>query len=665
MYRFTPLILAPVAIVLAYVATTTFVVLSWPVNAEVTDFLLSARACVEEGACPSRGQHASAGGLSHGAFWTRMLRGTLRAGLDLTALQVIFLVSFVASGAILFVTVRRFLSLEAATIALALYLPLMFLGSNMPSLLCTSLLPLGLAIYFAGSARCIEKGTALPAAVASLGLALSISADLAAIVMVPFQLVAVAVVAERPLSAVIVSAVSLIIPYALDSWDAFLELVAFVSWPLAFVGVVGATLAFWAAWRLREPAASLSPLDRLRAFSQLSVCYSLVAGLLGHLVYGNPGPWYYAPAYIPLVVLAADAAQGIGTSRTLWFLGASLLGALCLALAPNAYLIGMVAILVGFTLASVVCIISIARWRMAGSRTPYTFGRSVTCAVILLLLPIGASLPDATGLLACSNAQDLTVYESERIASLLYDSGFRYPEIVGSIEGPAADTLMPLIAARDPARTVPSEVVDTGWSLLALKAPQETVSKTKGVVAAVPSGAATVALIVKQPSYVSRRYIRTCQATSGDEAAVSSCMESDPKEPVKHTAPYFPMPRLTSTESSTLFHRVPVRVSMPIVTSGSGDTHIIRAIDAWPVPWKIRSVTGVRIEGGELPGQEIRIADERPTSGAIEFEAQALGFGGNALGVRWLPRFIEVTAANEHLLEPFRVSAEKLCSQLP
>src|SRR6185436_13594083 len=197
------------------------------------------------------------------------------------------------------------------------------------------------------------------------------------------------------------------------------------------------------------------PLNRVRAFSQLSVSYSLVAGLLGHLAYGNPGPWYYAPAFIPLVVLAADAAKGIGTSRTLWFLGASLIGSLCLALAPNAYPIGMVAILVGFTLASVVCVISLARWRMAGSHTPYVFGGSVTCAVMLVLLPIGASLPDATGLLACSNAHDWTVYESERVASSLYDAGFRYPEIVASIQGPATDSLMPLIAARDPGRTVP------------------------------------------------------------------------------------------------------------------------------------------------------------------------------------------------------------------
>src|SRR6185436_6362248 len=144
----------------------------WPVCAEVTDFLLSARSCVEDGACPSRGQHSSAGGLSHGALWIRMIRWTLRAGLDLTALQVAFLASLFFSAAILFVTARRFLSLEAATIALALYLPLMFCGSNMPALLNTSLLPLGLAIYFAGSVRCTERGAALPAVVASLGLAL-------------------------------------------------------------------------------------------------------------------------------------------------------------------------------------------------------------------------------------------------------------------------------------------------------------------------------------------------------------------------------------------------------------------------------------------------------------------------------------------------------------
>ena len=664
MYRFTPLILAPVAIVLAHAAATSFLVLSSPLNAEVADFILSARDCIEGGPCPSRGQHSSAGGMSHGAFWIRIMRATLRAGLDLTALQIIFLASFFASAAILFVTARRFLSLEAATIALALYLPLMFLGTNMPALLNTSLLPLGLAIYFAGAARCTEKGTVLPAVVASLGLALSISSNLGIIVMFPFHLAAVAVVAHRPLFAVIVAAVSVIIPYALDSWDAFREIVAFVSSRLAFVGVVGGTLTFWAAWRLRAAAASLSPADRVRAFSQISVSYSLLAGLLGHLVYGNPGPWYYAPAYIPLVVLAADAAQGVGTSRTLWFLGASLIGSLCLAVAPNAYFIGLVALLVGLILTSVVSIISIARWWMAGAPTPYAFGRSLGCAVILVLLPIGASLPDATGLLACSTAQDWTVYESERIASSLYDAGFRYPEIVGSIQGPATDTLMPLVAVRDPGRTVPSEVADTGWSLVALKAPQETVSKTTGVVAAVPFGAATVGLIVKQRSYLSRHRIRVCRATSGDEAA-AGCTESDPTEPVKHTAPYFPMPRLTSAETSTLFQRVPIRVSMPIVTPGSGETHIIRAIDAWPVSWTIHSVTGAHVERGELPGREISIADDRPTSGTIEFEARALSFAGNVLGISWLPRFIEVTSVNEHLLEPFRVSAEKLCSPLP
>src|SRR6185503_19893400 len=54
-----------------------------------------------------------------------------------------------------------------------------------------------------------------------------------------------------------------------------------------------------------------------------------------------------------------------------------------------------------------------------------------------------------------------------------------------------------------------------------------------------------------------------------------------------------------------------------------------------------------------------------PTSGTIEFEAQALCIAGNVLGISWLPRFIEVTSVNEHLLEPFCVSAEKLCSPLP
>jgi hypothetical protein len=123
MYRFTPLILAPVAIVLAYVAATTFVVSSWPVCAEVADFLFAARGCVEDGDVPLPRTALQYRRTEPRRVLDPDMTLDATAGLDLTALQVAFLASFFVSAGILFVTARRFLSLEAATIALALYLP--------------------------------------------------------------------------------------------------------------------------------------------------------------------------------------------------------------------------------------------------------------------------------------------------------------------------------------------------------------------------------------------------------------------------------------------------------------------------------------------------------------------------------------------------------------
>jgi hypothetical protein len=202
--------------------------------------------------------------------------------------------------------------------------------------------------------------------------------------------------------------------------------------------VSGATLAFWAAWRLREPAASLSPLDRLCAPSRSfpSVTRSSRA-CSGHLVYGNPGPWYFAPAYIPLVILAADAAKGIGTSRTLWCLGASLIGSLCLALAPNAYPIGLVATLVGFT-ARVGRVHHLDRAMVEG-RFPYTlrvraFGRLCGDAPAPADRRVFARCHRSLGMLQCSGLDGLRVRKNRVRRSM---TRLPYPEIVGSIQGPA------------------------------------------------------------------------------------------------------------------------------------------------------------------------------------------------------------------------------------
>jgi hypothetical protein len=78
----------------------------------------------------------------------------------------------------------------------------------------------------------------------------------------------------------------------------------------------------------------------------------------------------------------------------------------------------------------------------------------------------------------------------------------------------------------------------------------------------------------------------------------------------------------------------------------------MRIANQWPLQIRITRVSGVDFEG-PLPGAEIRLLDTRAATGTIEVEVSSTGLGPAA---DWLadPPIIEVTAANEHLLTPFR-----------
>jgi hypothetical protein len=86
--------------------------------------------------------------------------------------------------------------------------------------------------------------------------------------------------------------------------------------------------------------------------------------------------------------------------------------------------------------------------------------------------------------------------------------------------------------------------------------------------------------------------------------------------------------------------------------SGTGEPHWVRASDIWPLRIRLRQVSGVSFDGS-VPGPEVRLTNDRPGSGTLEVEVSADGVGPDS---DWLeePPLIEVTAANEHLLELFR-----------
>jgi hypothetical protein len=95
-----------------------------------------------------------------------------------------------------------------------------------------------------------------------------------------------------------------------------------------------------------------------------------------------------------------------------------------------------------------------------------------------------------------------------------------------------------------------------------------------------------------------------------------------------------------------------ITFTVPLRSTGAGVPHLVRVVEQWPLSLRITRVDGVDYEG-TLPAAEVRLPDRRAAEGTLEVQVVGEGLGADA---DWLedPPLIEVTAANEHLLEPFR-----------
>src|SRR5579862_5548932 len=208
-------------------------------QAPFSEYLEQARRCVELNDCPSRGGLTELGSvpLYHGASWIRLLVYSLRSKADLTRVQSVILGLWVLSIPVAFVLLHRYLGLSAATLGLGVYFPVVLVGTDIGSLTYTNLTPLPFAIYYLATALFAKFRSTIFAAIASIALAGAISAELGSIVMVLFHIALVVLLASRPLRAVGICALSLAIPFCLDSMDAALEIVRHAATLPVVVGV--------------------------------------------------------------------------------------------------------------------------------------------------------------------------------------------------------------------------------------------------------------------------------------------------------------------------------------------------------------------------------------------------------------------------------------------
>jgi len=271
-------------------------------------------------------------------------------------------------------------------------------------------------------------------------------------------------------------------------------------------------------------------------------------------------------------------------------------------------------------------------------------------AFIAAGLVLLGSLPDL--LIVPRMRQSWPVIASEQVAHELYAAGYTTPELFASMQWQSFSTLRDLVAALDPNFFGPSEpLADTGWSLLPLLVEPAVVPQTEGIELTFPIDHSQSAIVVRAVSYLDRSHARRCySAACDDERAPQTCVEPSPGRPLRRLPPF--------VDSITTGEFVPgpwghycVAFSIPVHTVGSGGRHVVHVAEQWPARLQIRQVTGVHFLG-TLPAKKVTLVDDQMSTGSLQVDISAHYFPAASWWEE--PPLIEVTAANEHLLAPFR-----------
>ncbi|MEO6025370.1 MAG: hypothetical protein ABIR79_00700 [Candidatus Binatia bacterium] len=633
-----------------------------------------ARACLEHGMCAAAGMPTSGLGLSHGASWIRLIGYCLTTDGSLGTLQVIVLALLVAGTAVSSIVVWQAVSWRAAMFASLFVLPATMATLRFDDLTNGTILPLPLALYYACTVWGVQSGRLLPALGAAIALAAAMSTSLSSILLAPLLLALVALTARQPLVTTPLAAVTVAATFALESSRAAAQLAHLLVVPsMLALGLllvaIGATALFRSGRALlrriadtgrarRRRFLALPPLPRVRVAMTLAALYLIAAGALASMNRLRvPDAHYFATAVFPLVFLAADASEAL-SRRT----AASLLVVLVLAL--GSLLFAPLAIALG----SVLCVIAVgfgsllllARAIRSGGGTVSELGarRSSGLAVAGALLVCLMSAPDA--LIYPRTPQLWPVVTAETMVRRLYASGLTFAELMSGLQGQAPFTLQAMIASLDPEFAIDPPMPDAATpALLTTIVDPANAARASDVLVRMDTPSGQPALAIPLASFLDRAGLRTCYATSCDEPIdPGRCTTRRSQGPVRHDRPYFPVDTIdveAPGDRSSLYPAGStwcVRFFVPLRTSGSREPHWLRAPDLWPLHVRIRAVTGVSFDGA-LPGPEVRLSNDARATGTVEVEVSAHGVGPEA---DWLeqPPLVEVGAANEMLLEPYR-----------
>lgn len=625
-----------------------------------SEYLAQARRCVELNDCPSLGGRTGALPLFHGAVWNRLLSYSLRAGGDQTPVQDIILGSWLLSIPFAFFFLQRYAGLRGAALGLGLYFPVVLVGTDITNFTYTNLLPLPWVVYFAGMALLVEFRAIVFGAIASVALAAAVSAELGSIVMVPFHLLLPALACRRPAVAAAACGLAFAIPFSVESTDAAIEIARQVPTARFAVGLAlsGGVIALAARFLPRSVfSADTAVTDRVHTVMTAALVYATVTMFVTCLLLMEafPAPRYFLPASVPFLCLIAARMGALGVPATIAVAALESAALVLLPAAPHAMKVLQVAVLAVVTMYAAGTIVALVRRGRGASPARFLWAPIAIC-----LCAIALAATDRVALAKRGAPQSFTMAEAERVVAKLYGGGHTYVGLLASLHGPAVDELMSLLAERDPdlfREPAPALRSGDGSSLLLLKVPNTAIARTEGIVAAVPVDDTTSAIAVKaERSYLDWLRMRRCEWVVDHERPTAYvCAGPRINRPLLHNWPYVEFGEPFTVPGARLPDRLPgfstVRYEVPVRTPGRGVPHIVRTSNEWPASWRIVGVSGVDFEG-PLPGPEIRLPDRLAATGLLELEFVA-ALPGDLPWV-WRPNIVEVTQANEHLLDGLR-----------
>src|SRR3989442_420057 len=410
-----------------------------------SEYLTQARRCVELNDCPSRGGLSGFWSLFHGAAWIRLLAYSLRAGTDQTPIQTFVLGTVLLSIPITFRLFLRYLGIRVATLALGLYFQAFLVPSDITVFTYANLLPLPMALYYAALCLFVEFRRTVFAAIGSICLAVAVSLELASIIMLPFHVLVVALLAPRQALAVAVTIMSFAIPYAAESTDAAWAIAGQIPTIRFAIGVAVSAVVVALVTRIGRDflSASRSPRDRVRAVMIAALLYTAGSIWLASvtIMVGNPSARYFLPAFFPFLYVVAEALGTLGTRATVLLVALESLTLLLLSVAPYWLWVYQESVVVVVTLYALAAALRRRSWT-GGS---HMAAPALWSGVALCVGAIAVATGEIIVLAERGTAQGFTLGEAEQLVRKIYAAGYTYPQILASLQGPAADGLLSLL----------------------------------------------------------------------------------------------------------------------------------------------------------------------------------------------------------------------------